>query len=262
MIPLLLLLAAAPPAPVVRVARGPVTVQHGVESVRAASGGRLEPGDAVETGPHGFAELHLPGVARLRLSASTRVILEQGGLRLVGGRLWAQVGRGSGIEVRTLKHRTEVQERSSVIVEHSSIGGTVVTVRAGAARMMEREGAAAAPIRVGEVIRVVSGQQGVPPARIGGKGLSDLVVVESRRALRDPLGVESFLLRSALAVTPARRRAADVTEQVRAGSEVGGSENAPFGRLVEEGLRPPPFFEEEVPPKGPNVRVRVDFGEE
>lgn len=261
MIPLLLLLAAAPPAGVVRVARGPVSVHRGPEAARAASGALLEQGDAIETGPRGFTELHLFGAVRLRLSASTRVVLEQGGVHLVSGRMWAQVGRSTSVVVRTLKHRTEVQKRSSVVVEHSGIGGTVVAVRAGAADMMAR-GGESTRIEAGEVVRTVPGQAGIPRARVGGRGLTGLVVLESRRVLRDPLGVESYLLESARSIALVGRPASGVTDQVRGGSEVTGGERGPFGTLAEEGLRPPPFFEEEVPPKGPNVRVRIDFGEE
>jgi hypothetical protein len=46
---------------------------------------------------------------------------------------------------------------------------------------------------------------------------------------------------------------------VRSTSEVTGAERGAYGLLVEEGFRPPPFFEAEVPPKGPNVRVEVEF---
>ncbi len=111
-------------------------------------------------------------------------------------------------------------------------------------------------------MRVLPGVAGIPPARAGGRGTQELVTIEARRALNDPLGIEGFLLSRSLEADLEARPARGVEQQVRSASELGGAERGAYEGLIEDGLRPPPFFEAEVPPKGPNVRVEVEFGEE
>ena len=41
--------------------------------------------------------------------------------------------------------------------------------------------------------------------------------------------------------------------------EISGADQGQLGDGVERNVRPPPFFEQEVPSKGPNVRVEVEF---
>lgn len=243
----LALFALLPSQAVVRIAHGPVAVT----STGAAT--------TIETGADGFAEVHLHPAGRLRFTAGTRAVITAGEVRLVSGRVWAQVGTNV-LAVETLRHRAEIGPRASAIVERTTGGGTSLAVRAGRAVLSDREGARR-ELEAGYTVSVLPGVPGVPEPRTGGRSTGELVTVEARRALGDPLGIEAFLLRRAQQSELAASAARGVHEQVRASSEVTGAERGAFGGLVEESFRPPPFFEAEVPPKGPNVRIEVEFSE-
>jgi hypothetical protein len=238
----LLLLAAIPPQPVLRFAVGPVAVTStGANTI-------------VETGADGYAEVHLHRIGRLRLSAATRAVIGEGGVRLLSGRIWAQIG-ASQLAISTIRHRADLGPRTSAIIERTTGGGTSFAVRAGRASLSDREGARQ-ELEEGQTVRVVPGISGIPAPMIGGRGIGELVTLEARRAMNDPLGIQSFLLERSLESQLARRAARGVRQQVRSSSEVTGAEGM---GLVEDAFRPPPFFEAEVPPKGPNVRVEVEF---
>jgi hypothetical protein len=120
----------------------------------------------------------------------------------------------------------------------------------------------AIPIARGQIATFPPGAHRVAPARIGGAGISDLAALEARAGLGDLIGIRAFLFervsRSVLAEISPR----GASEIVRLGSEIAGADGGPAGAAIETGIRPPPFFESEVPPKGPNVRVEVTFGED
>jgi hypothetical protein len=242
------LLAVAPSQAVVRLARGPVTITStGANTV-------------IDTGTDGFAEVHLPRIGRLRLSTATRAVVAANGVNLLSGRVWVQVGARQ-LAVHTLRHRIEVSPNTSAIVERTTGGGTAMVVRAGMAVFADREGARREVLQ-GQTLRVIPGIAGIPEPRLGGRGTQELATIEARRAMNDPLGLEEFLLSRSIEGTLAARAARGVEEQVRSASEITGAEGGAYGALVEESFRPPPFFEAEVPPKGPNVRVEVEFGDE
>jgi hypothetical protein len=243
----LLLLATVPSQVVVRFADGAVSVT----STGAAT--------TIETGADGFAEVHVHPVGRLRLSAATRALIHRDQVHLLSGRVWAQIGNRP-LTVITVRHRAELLPRTSAIVERTTGGGIAIAVRAGSVSLSDRQGAAR-PLEAGETIRVVPGVAGIPEPRTGGRGAGELVTLEARRAMNDPLGIESFLLSRSLEAELAARAARGVEQQVRSSSEIAGSAGGPADALIEDAFRPPPFFEAEVPPKGPNVRVEVEFGE-
>ena len=207
---------------------------------------------AVETGADGFAEVHLPRIGRLRLSAATRATIGSQ-VHLRSGRVWAQVGTRQ-LAISTSVHRVELHPRTSAIVERTTGGGLSLAVRAGRATLSER--GVRRELEEGQTIRVLPGISGLPEPRTGGRGTGELVAIEARRAMNDPLGVESFLLSRSLDSELSRRAARGVEQQVRSTSEVAGAEGM---GLIEDSFRPPPFFEAEVAPKGPNVRVEVEF---
>jgi hypothetical protein len=98
--------------------------------------------------------------------------------------------------------------------------------------------------------------------RPGGEGLAELAMREAEAGLGDLLGLGAFLLAQAqtTALQPSGLRG--VQDILRTDAELAGADASPGGFLVESAIRPPAFFEEEVPPKGPNVRVEVTFGDE
>jgi hypothetical protein len=249
-IELIALLSLAPSQQaVVRLARGPVAITStGASTV-------------VDTGGDGFAEVHLPRIARLRLSTATRAVIGRDQVNLISGRLWAQVGGASRLAIHTARNRIEIAAKSSAIVERTTGGGMAIVVRTGKAVITDREGAKR-EVPEGHTLRVDSGVAGLPEARLGGRGTAELVTIEARRAMRDPIGFEEFLLSRSIEGRLAERAARGVEQQVRSASELTGSEGGAHGALLEDAFRPPPFFEAEVPPKGPNVRVSVSFGGE
>lgn len=242
----------------VRSVEGPVSAIRTGEPSPVAAGDLLAAPDGIDTGADGYAELHFLGRARLRLSSSTHVALEGDHVHLIRGRAWAQAGAG-GFEVRTNRHRVAIAPRSSIIVEHGSTG-TLVVARAGEATFADLEGRSVR-IPVGHAVHVGRGDLEAPRPRMGGRGLSELVAAESRRMLGDPNGVEAFIVWRALRVEPEARLARGISAQLRSASDVVGSDAGAAGGLVEAGIRPPPFFADEVPPKGPNVVVRIDYRE-
>ena len=72
---------------------------------------------------------------------------------------------------------------------------------------------------------------------------------ERRQALDDPTQLTVFLRAEATSIRPAQTRQDDKLPTLRE------------GRPQEDALRPPPFFEEEVPQRGPNVEVTVTYEE-
>lgn len=257
---LALLAVAAPPSEgIVRIAFGTTIARADGGTISGHSGVVLVANDAVATQDDGYAELQLGRGARLRVSALTRArVRRHDQLDLASGRVWVQAGPDA-ITVETGAASVRLVPRTSVVVERAPTGVTV-TVRAGHAEMSTLDGDLV--VRPGQVARSASRgrRAGV---RTGGRALSDLASFEAREALGDVLGFEAFLLERALHRGPPPARV-----QVEAGpfttyaDRVRGSREGPAGLELEDAIRPPPFLEDEVPPKGPNVRVDVTFQEE
>jgi hypothetical protein len=249
---------------VVRVIQGRVSVTDtgAAESRPAYTGLLLRGGAIVETGTEGWAELHVLGAGRVRLSASTRIALGEKGLRVVSGRAW--LDHSDGIDERTwdveLPFATcRVARSTSAIIEHGARTGSTVVVRRGLA-VLEEEGAEALEIRPGQIASVAVGSGRSVAVRAGGVGLAELSELEASAVLGDLAGVRRFLLdRVASAnVRPGTPRRLD--EVLRSTPELGGVSATEWD--LESALKPPAFFENEVPPKGPNVRVEVGFDED
>ncbi len=256
---LALLAVAAPPEGVVRVAFGTTLARASGATTDGGTGQVLGANDRVSTGDEGYAELQLGRGARLRLSALTRVLVNDADhLDLASGRLWVQAG-GEPFDVAIGAARVRVDARSSVAVERSPTGVTV-TVRAGRATLATLDGDLV--VGVGQIARSASRGRGAA-VRPGGRALADLVASEAREALGDVLGFEAFLLERALSPRQGVARATVDTGPFTAYADrVRGSREGPAGLELEDAIRPPPFFDDEVPPKGPNVRVDVTFQEQ
>ncbi|MCK6544707.1 hypothetical protein L6R52_02485 [Myxococcota bacterium] len=248
---------------VVRVTHGRVSlVDAGVSEARAAKTGTLVgSGVIVETGQEGWVELHVLGAGRVRLSGGTRIALGEKALRLIDGRVW--IDHADAIEERdwTLELPSAVcriGRSTSVIVEQSARMGSTVVVRTG--RVVIASGDEAAQLRHGQVATLAAGDGTSIVVRTGGVGLAELAELEASAVLGDLAGVRRFLLdRVASAnVRPGKPRRSG--EVLRSAPELGGVSAAAWD--LEAALKAPPFFEDEVPPKGPNVRVEVGFDDD
>lgn len=256
-----LAVAGAPPPPAGVLQAGALEVRTGTVSTAARAGAVLPAAGAARTGPNGWAELSLLPSGRLRLSAGTAVSLAGAPERLLlsEGRLWLQRPvRGPALLVVELAGlELEVPIEASVIVEHTRSSGTLVVVRAG--RAFVRGHGRRVVVEAGAALRRAPGATTLAQPRAGGRALADLVAEEARDALSDPSGVQAFLLDAAARLGRARRDRSAFEDPLRGAADALGADADTPGALVEEGLRPPPFFEDEVPTKGPNLEVEVRF---
>ncbi len=260
MIAVVALLAIASPQPgVVRVAFGTTVARAEGGTVPAETGVALAANDRVATQDDGYAELQLGRGARVRFSALTRALVRDATrLDLASGRVWIQAGPDA-ITVETGAASVVLEPRTSLVIERAPTG-VIVTVRAGRAELSTLDGDFG--VTTGQIARTGSRgrRSGVRP---GGRALSDLAALEAREALGDVLGFEAFLLARALRRGPPPERVTVESGPFTTYADrVRGSREGPAGLELEDAIRPPPFFEDEVPPKGPNVSVDVTFQEE
>lgn len=243
---------AADPIGVVRFAKGPVTI----DGIEVASGAPIPRGAQLETGAEAYAEVSLRSAVRVRVSASTRAELGENAIRLSIGRLWIQATQRT-VLFEMPGVRADISGRSSIIAEHARLAGGAFAVRSGSATLLVAEqrrliGARELAVINEGGLRVVG----------GGAGLGELATREAQDALGDLIGLKAFLLAHARDVELGATSLRGVQDILRTDAELAGSDAGPGGILVEGALHTPPFFEEEVPPKGPNVRVEVTFGDE
>lgn len=256
MIALLALLVLAPPEGTVRVAYATTLAVDATPARTARAGSRFSGGAQLTTEDDGYAEVQLGADTRVRLSASTRIFARERALDLVSGRMWIQVGaRERSVDIGSARVRLE--PRTSAIVERAPTGVTVA-VRVGRAFVATLDGELV--VEPGMLAQSIGPRAAT---RRGGAALWNLVIREARDALGDLGGLERFLVERALRRRRSARRA-DAEDGPFAGypERVRGANGGAAGLLLEEAIRPPPFFEDEVPPKGPNVRVDVGFTEE
>jgi hypothetical protein len=257
-------LAATAPGPVgvLQVARGATAA-----GLEARPGQRLPAEARVSVAPGGWAELSLGGGSAggppliARLSAGAEVVVMQDSLRLLEGRAWlTRTGRGPALAWAQLPDvAVALPEGASVVLEHTRSLGTLVVVRAGAVQLRSPGGAEATSVLRGQVVRVAPGGA-MGPVQAGGAALGDLVAQEAAAAQPDLAGVQAYLRAEGARARRALGRP-ELGATVRGPAEVLGADAGAVGALVEDALRPPPFFPEEVPPKGPNLEVEVRFVE-
>jgi FecR-like protein len=264
---LLLAIGQASPIGVVRVARGDVNIGRGVELRPAESGTLVVEETVIETDPGAWAEIVVLPATRVRVSAATHLEIERKdgrlALALESGRIWIEhTSRDRSIAISTPNARAEIASGTSAILEHARASGTAMAVRAGEAMLMvstENQ----APVRVtrGQLSTVARGSPKPSPSRAGGESLAEIVSLESKKHLGDLIGVKAFLLARVARSSVKGFHSRGVHELLRTLPEIAGGDGGPPGALAEEALRPPPFFENEVPPRGPNVRVKVTYGD-
>lgn len=259
MIPLLVLLAGAPVTPVAVVRTATPEVRADDPSVALAPASLLLAGTVLDTGATGFVELHVLGMGRVRASAGSRVALpgSSGPLELLRGRLWMVSDQKSRVKVAGVE--VVVPPGRSLVLELNHSGALTVVTRGGPIEIVDGAGATQV-LASGFSLIARSGR--VVGQRLGGAGLADLAMIEARAHEGDRIGLERFLLEVGTSFEIGQAVRAGVRHQIRGHAEVIGAGNGTTGVVIEEGIRPPPFFEDEVPPKGPNVVVEVDFREE
>lgn len=259
MIPLLLMVVGTPAemAAVVRTVTPEVRADD--RSVVLAPAKLLKAGTVLDTGGSGFVELHVLGVGRVRASAGSRVALPGPGgpLELLRGRLWVVSDAESRVKVAGVQ--VVAPRDRSLVLEVNHSGVLTVVTRGGALQIIDGAGASHT-LMPGYSLIARTGR--VVGQRLGGAGLADLAMIEARAHEGDRIGLERFLLDVGTSFEIGQAVRAGVRHQIRGHAEVIGAGHGTTGVVIEEGLRPPPFFEDEVPPKGPNVRVEVDFREE
>jgi hypothetical protein len=236
-------------------ARGSVVAWHGVHAATAERGAVIHAGGALEVS--GWCELWTPREGRVRLSAAARVEVGADRLRVERGRAWVQLPaavQAYDLELVLGDWRVRVPSGSSVVVEESASAGAIVAVRHGRAEVHAPGVAAPLVVRPGEVAR------GEPPSvRTGGAALLELVASEAREGLGDPTRLHAYLVEQSrrAPLGPLDTRA--LGELPRLDAELAGADGGSAGLTLEEALRPPPFFEREVPTKGPNLEIVVEF---
>ena len=195
---------------------------------------------------------------RVRLSGATEVELAgRRALRFVSGRVWVlRSGPKASAPFRVAigNLSVEVPVASSVVIERRRVGGGVVASRAGLPSV--------GPTTISPGWIADFEPHGGKPLRVrrGGAALAEIVVGEARRARNDPARLRAFLVGRARSATVLGSPSAPGGHLVhRARDEIVGSDRGPAGARLEDSLRPPPFFESEIPPVGPNVRVEVEF---
>ena len=261
---LALLLAAAPgpsgapgtsttAAVLVRLS-GVATVWTAEASRAVASGDVIKQGDVIDVG--GWCELFAPGDVRMRMGAATRARLGASVVDLARGRLWVQVAASPTahpIEVRAADWRIWVPRGASVVIERSTSSAVEVAVRSGRAEIGVDGWPGHIDLAPGEIAR---GKH--PAIAPGGDALLELASSAAREGNGDVARIHTFLLDRArlLPIGPLDTRT--VAEIGRVDAELVGSDH---GLLFEEAVRPSPFFLDEVPTKGPNVSVEVEFSE-
>lgn len=243
-------------------ARGSVVLWNGTRAEAARIGAAVGADAALEVG--GWCELWSTGDARIRLSAGARV---RGGARIEveRGRAWVQVagragGEGEPLDVMVGRWRVRVTPGSSVVIERAVTAGSTVMVRVGSAVIHTQEDAVSGRLPV--LVQPGDAARGEPPAlRSGGAALLDLVASESREAQGDPAQLARFLVERARGAPIGRLGTRAVADILRIDPEIAGADGGSMGLTLEEAIRPPPFFEREVPSKGPNAEIVVEFAE-
>jgi hypothetical protein len=244
-----LLAAETSPVGVVRVARGAVEVRRPAAQP-ARTGLEVHAGDRVVVGASGWTELLLGPSLRARLSARSRLDLRgPASLALRGGRAWlAQAAASATVTVSVDGRAVRVGPRSSVVLE-ATPPGRVAVVRGAAV-------VGPARVRAGQAARLE------PDLRVLDGSAEALTVVrrEARAALGDLEGWRALVLERVRATRARGAPLASTRAQLRARGLEGRAGAARL--LVEEALRPPPFFAEEIPPAGPNARIRIRFDDD
>lgn len=235
---------------VVRDVDGPIRDREGG---LVGSGQLIREAGGLETGPDALAEVQLLPDARLRVFSETWVFFDQG-LRLLSGRIWLE----NSAEARTVRMGATIvrlEPGSSAVLGNTLSTGPTVLCRAG--RVWVRpSGGGEVSLPAGYSMTVRSPH---PGAKLGGQGLGALLAEEVHLRLGSYPKLPAYILYRATHA-PIRERGLGGRGSYW-GDAVDGAET-PAVQLLEQILRPPPFFKGEVPAAGPNVVVEVGFADD
>lgn len=243
------------------VVRGSASLLGHSGAIPLSTAAVLPDGATVELGADGWAELYLVGGLRLRLSAGTRLTASA---TIAGTLLELSVGRvavtsrsGSApVQLRVGRYRAILAPGSAVLTD-ASLGRTLLVEARVGQVSVEDDAGAVVSIVPGQV--ALAGEAGRLLVRRGSGALANLSASEARTALRDPAGLRAFLVERARTANIGGLDVRPVDRLVRVGPEILGTETGPTGGAAEEALRPPAFYDEEVPSKGPNVQGEVEL---
>lgn len=262
--------AAASGAPfgVMRLVRGAVSLRAGNRIAPGRSGALLAAVVEVQTEADGWTEVQVLAAGRVRLFAATRATFAREGeavrVRLETGRAWVERDAGPrSLELETPNATATVEPRSAVVLEFTRAAGTMLAARVGAATLAGAPGGSGAQsvaVTAGRIAAVPPDAAASSAARPGGEDLVNVASLASKTALGDLVGLKAFLLDRVGRAQVRGFTPRGVQQIIRTDPEILGSDAGPAGAAIEGGLRPPPFFENEVPPRGPNIDVKVTYG--
>lgn len=247
----ILLASPAQPVPATSTTAVVVGIVRGGEGVTPRPGSLLYAKDEVQTERTGWCEVELLRGGRLRMFARTEVRVAPGTFDLQNGRVWFDAHRMTELKLRGAEGR--LVAGTSLIIEDTLSAGLVLAVRKGKAQV--------GSVEIGEGMvwrRPLLGSAGAP--RPGGNELADLLRRQVHDSIGDWSGLERWLREELMKTMVGPPEGLTVGGVVRSEQEV--SIPSPGDLLTESALRPPPFFEDEVPPPGPNVQVDIDFSED
>ncbi|MEE2901971.1 MAG: hypothetical protein VYC39_06550 [Myxococcota bacterium] len=228
----------------------------------ATSGQLIHFGDAIETSENGYIELFMsPGIT-LRATASSELSISKDFILLSGGRVWLRVQKAADqepVQLRVWGGEISVVPGSTVMTEYVKDRGLYLTVIRGSARVMDkRQRNTSINVTAGYLysIRPSESTLGIRPSSLAIWSLFDS---EARKNHQDRIGIEKYLLKWVSSMQPMFERPLGAEQMPKANSLLRGEAGQLFDSLLEGSVRPPPFYENEVPPKGPNIRVEVNF---
>ena len=252
------------PAGVVTHHSGPSTLlrPHKQLVTTATSGQLIHYGDAIETSESGYIELFFsPGIT-LRASASSELSISKDYFLLSGGRVWIRVQKANAqkpVPLRVWGGEISVMPGSTAMTEYVKGRGLYLTVIRGSAQVLDKR-LPDSRITV-EAGYLYSIRPSEPAAKIRPSSLAiwSLFDGEARKNHRDRIGVETFLLSWVASMKPIFGQLLGAESMPKRNVLLRGESGQLFDALLEAAVRPPPFYENEVPAKGPNIRVEVKF---
>jgi len=260
----LLIAQLATPLGVVTAVKGEVEVLKPADAmlISGKNGVLLQANDAIETSENAWVEFITDSQTTVRLAAASQLTINKKFLLLGSGRIWIQTSGRSGqplCELRVWGGRLILDHGSTVIAERVKGRGVNIFVARGEGRViMKNAQTEEQVIPTGKSLWLKPSPQQAGPQKTS-RAVWSLLENESRAVLGDRIGLERYLLGWIKASKPGGVHPRSAAQMPRMNSTIRGDVGSLFDSLLESAIRPAPFLENEVPPKGPNVRVEVTF---
>lgn len=259
----LLLAQLSAPMGVVTAAKGEAEILR-PESARlfaAKNGVLLYANDALETADRSWLEFISNSEMTVRLAAASQLTINDTFLVLGSGRIWIQTAGQADqrrAELRVWGAQVIIEHGSTVIAERVEGRGVNIFVALGQAQLLMKKKGLAQTISPGQSLWLKANAKGLHPQKTSNASWS-LLRSEARAVLGDRIGLKRFLLNWIQKTQAAQVSTRATAQMPRTDSAIRGEIGTLFDSLLEAAIRPAAFFENEVPPKGPNVRVEVSF---